>query len=214
MKKAIVFGATGLVGTYLVEELLSQSSKPQVYTVSRSPLRITHPRLTAIILPADRISELDIDLTGADAYSALGTTIKKAGSQASFREIDFNYNLRFAETVKKLGATHFLLVSALGADLKSPFFYSRVKAELEQAIMNLNFDRLTVARPSLLLGDRQEFRWGEKLATLLSPLMFGPFKGIHGRDVARALIKQAQTPSSAKVQVISSGDLCKIAAKP
>ena len=104
------------------------------------------------------------DLKNADVFSALGSTQKQAGSQAAFYQIDHDYNLAFAEVTYQQGARHLLLISAMGADAKSMIFYNRVKGELESDVRHIGFDYCSIFRPSLLLGDRQDMRLGERVA--------------------------------------------------
>ena len=122
---------------------------------------------------------------------ALGTTIAIAGSQAAFRAVDFELPLRVATLARAQGAQHYLLVSALGAARDSRVFYNRVKGELEDALDALGFRSLTIARPSLLRGDRVEFGVGERLAQHFGFLMPGRWKPVHARQVAAALVQAA-----------------------
>jgi uncharacterized protein YbjT (DUF2867 family) len=124
-------------------------------------------------------------------FCALGTTIRKAGSQEAFRRVDFGYPLAIARAAGARGACHLLLVSALGADAHSRVFYNRVKGELEEAILALGYPSVTIARPSLLLGDRSERRVGEEFAKKigwLSPARWAPVKA---SQVALALVRAA-----------------------
>ena len=124
-------------------------------------------------------------------FCALGTTMRQAGSEAAFREVDFDYPLALARAALARGAGHFLLVRAVGASPPSRIFYNRVKGEVEAAIAALGFRSLTIARPSLLLGDRGEFRPKEQLGRLLG--LFAPprWKPVAAERVARALVNAA-----------------------
>lgn len=136
------------------------------------------------------------DQVAADqTICALGTTIKKAGSREAFRQVDYEYPLMVARAALNAGSRHFLLVSAMGADANSPLFYNRVKGELEAAIFRLGFPRVSIFRPSLLLGDRREFRPGEAIGQVLGrwfriaiPRQYQP---IHARTVAAAMVRIA-----------------------
>ena len=125
-------------------------------------------------------------------FSALGTTIAKAGSQAAFRRVDLEYPLAIAKLARSQGARHFLFVSALGANSRSLFFYNRIKGELEEAIRSLGYPSVTIARPSLLLGPRRESRFGEQLAKRFAWLLPSPWAGVQASDVAKALVQAAQ----------------------
>jgi uncharacterized protein YbjT (DUF2867 family) len=134
----------------------------------------------------------DRDALASDVViCALGTTIKKAGSKERFREVDHDYPLAAARLALDAGARHFLLVSAIGASADSRVFYNRVKGELEDDLLALGFPLTTIVRPSLLLGDRSEFRLGEAVAGKLAFLVPGRYRPVQARAVARALVAEA-----------------------
>ncbi|HVK60359.1 MAG TPA: hypothetical protein VM432_02365 [Bdellovibrionales bacterium] len=178
MANAWIAGSTGLVGGALANALARKAQHGQVNLLVRkntagSPLAILRQ------VPVD-FERLDFDAqTGDDYFCALGTTIKKAGSQEAFRLVDETYVVRFAEIAKRQNARVLVIVSAVGADPLSPIFYNRVKGEMESKIRALGLRSVYVLHPSLLLGHRNEFRLGEKIAELaapvLSPLLFGSF---------------------------------------
>jgi len=139
-------------------------------------------------------------------FCALGTTMRQAGSEEAFRRVDFDYPVALARATVARGARHFLLVSAVGASTNSRFFYNRVKGEVEAAIIALGFHSLTVARPSLLLGDRGTFRWVEqvgKVAGVLAPARWRP---VAAESVARALIAAARRDEPG-VRILENTDL-------
>lgn len=171
----IVIGATGLVGQQLLSRLLLAGHYHTIYAVVRKPVAEPAVAMTNqttqikwIIIPDfGQLSTIlaAYDLTGADAFSALGSTQKQAGSKAAFYQIDHDYNLAFAQAVFQQGARHLLLVSAQGANPSSMIFYNRVKGETEADISKIDFDFVSIFRPSLLLGDRpHDKRLGEGLA--------------------------------------------------
>jgi uncharacterized protein YbjT (DUF2867 family) len=127
-------------------------------------------------------------------FCALGTTIRAAGSQEAFRRVDYEYPLAIAKLALLAGASHFLLVSALGANSRSLFFYNRVKGELEDAVRAVGYRSLTIARPSLLLGDRQERRFGEEVAKRLGWILPSRWRPVHATQVAAALVHAAYHP--------------------
>jgi uncharacterized protein YbjT (DUF2867 family) len=144
-------------------------------------------------------------------FCALGTTIGKAGSQAAFRAVDHDAVLAFAEAALGAGARHFVLVSSLGADPRSRIFYNRVKGEIEADLRALGFASLTIAQPSLLLGDRLEPRAAERVLVVASRLLGGvlkPFasRPIEAKVVARALLAIAHSPKPG-VHTYLSGEL-------
>ena len=194
-RTALVAGATGLVGGHLVRQLLEEDAYAKVTTVARRPFEgVSSAKFESIIADFDT---LEISLTGTaadDAYCALGTTIKKAGSQAAFRTVDHDYIVSFARAAKAAGAKCFMLVSAIGADPSSSVFYSRVKGETEEAVAAVGFETLHIFRPGLILGERTERRTlegiGMAIAPRLNPLMLGParaYRSIPAPVIARAM---------------------------
>jgi uncharacterized protein YbjT (DUF2867 family) len=152
-------------------------------------------RVRFVLTNFERLDDLDDTFTVDQVFCALGTTIRIAGSPAAFRHVDFDYPLAIAQRALDAGATHFLLVSALGANADSRIFYNRVKGELEDAIRRLPFRSITIARPSFLLGEREERRPGESLGKLLGHFAPRRFRSVHARQVARALVLAAQADS-------------------
>ncbi len=191
----LLAGATGLVGREILRLLAKDDGIAEVRALLRRPLPghvDKSPRVRELIADFDHLQDHP-DWFRADlVFSALGTTISKAGSQAAFRAVDFEYPLAIARLARAAGAQHFLFVSALGADRRSLFFYNRVKGELEEAISGLGYPSVTIARPSLLLGERQEHRFGEELAKRFSWLLPSPWAGVHASRVAAALVRAAQ----------------------
>ncbi|TCI44307.1 MULTISPECIES: NAD(P)H-binding protein [unclassified Exiguobacterium] len=206
-KTALVVGATGLIGRELVEQLLEQERYDAVWIVVRRSKRWSHPKLHEIV----GFEKMDETLPHIDdVYCALGTTIAVAGSQQAFKHVDLELPLEVARVAKQHGATRYAVVSAQGASLRSPFFYNRVKGELENGLKVFGFEHLIIARPSLLLGDRESFRLGEKAAEVVSrpfqPLLLekvpnaAPIQALH---VARALIMAAEEGQG--TEVLTSG---------
>lgn len=193
MKTALLAGATGLVGREILRLLAQDDQISEVRVLVRRPLpdKERSPRIRELITDFDRLHEHPEWFKVDFVFSALGTTIKKAGSQAAFRRVDFDYPLAIAKLALAAGARHFLFVSALGANARSFIFYNRVKGELEDAIRSLGFPSVTIARPSILLGERSEYRFGENLAKRFSWLLPSPWGGVHAAKVAAALVKSA-----------------------
>jgi uncharacterized protein YbjT (DUF2867 family) len=190
---AIVIGATGLVGHECVTQLVTRPEFERVTAVARRalPNDLRSPTLRTALVDFDRLEDQTDLFRGSHVFCALGTTIKQAGSQERFRQVDFGYALRAAELALAAGARHFLLVSSIGASPTARGFYLRVKGELEVAIRSLGFPSVTVVRPSLLLGDRKEFRLGEEIAMRLSWAFPRKYRAVDVRDVARALVSAA-----------------------
>ena len=200
-QSAIVIGATGLVGAQVVAQLAQSDRYQTVYQiVRRQPVVDCSAKVQTLVIPDFSQLELalkDLQLTGADAFSTLGTTQKVAGSKQAFYDVDFSLNLHFAELMQQHGAGHFLLLSATGADAKSLVFYNRVKGELEQAVTALGFARLSIFQPSLLIGQHQDSRLAEGLAQSLfktfKPLIpeTWSYRPIEAQRVATAMLKAA-----------------------
>ncbi len=201
-KTALLAGASGLVGNELLHILLESPHYEAVKTIGRRHLDIKHPKLEQVIVDFDRLENCQHKLGADDVYCCLGTTIKAAGSQQAFRKVDFEYPAKLAQLTLAQDARKFLVISALGADSSSKVFYSRTKGHLEDALKETGFPALHIFQPSLLLGDRKEFRLGEKAAILLSPL-YSPllvgrlkkYKPISARRVAVAMHHAAQDVS-------------------
>ncbi|HEX7777443.1 MAG TPA: NAD(P)H-binding protein [Parvibaculum sp.] len=195
-RTALVAGATGLVGGHLVARLLASPLYEHVLVVTRRKSGLAHPKLREIVADFDKL-EGAIAATGEkidDAFCALGTTIKRAGSQDAFRRVDYDYVVAFAKAAKAAGARQFLLVTAIGSSAKSGIFYSRVKGEAEDAVAALGFATTHIFRPSMLLGRRGEARPAEAVAQALTPfinpLLLGPaaaYRGIAAETVAASM---------------------------
>lgn len=185
----LLAGATGLTGEHLLDRLLNERTVERVLAPSRRPLA-AHPRLEN---PVGELADLLPQLSGPvdTAFCCLGSTIRQAGSQEAFRAIDLDLVVAVGRRARELGARHYLVISALGADLGSSVFYNRVKGEMEDALRDQGWPQLTLARPSLLLGPRQEFRLGERLAAPLMRLIPGKYRGIEACTLARALWRLA-----------------------
>lgn len=199
MRTALLAGATGLVGSHVLDELLADGTWSHVVTVGRRTTDRRHEKLEQRILDLSAI-EAHGDLPHADdVFCCLGTTIKQAGSQDAFRRVDHDFVLGLARAGLRMGATQFLLVSAIGADPDARVFYSRVKGEVEAAVRALPYRAVQIFRPGLLLGRRTEFRAGERIAMSLAPiaqpLLIGPlrrYRSIRASDVARAMVRIAR----------------------
>ena len=190
----MVAGATGLVGRALVRQLAADSDWREVRALTRRPLSPELASPTVVPTPVD-YSSLDPSPPWAAAdhvFCALGTTMRQAGSAEAFRRVDFDYVVALAQATLAQGARHFLLVSAVGASPRSRFFYNRVKGEVEQAIAGLGFRSVTIARPSLLLGDRGTFRWLEQVGKVVGVLSPGRWRPVEAEQVAGALIAAAK----------------------
>lgn len=200
----LLAGATGLTGEHLLDRLLSEPTICRVLAPSRRPLA-EHPHLDN---PVGALPELLPQLQGRvdAAFCCLGSTIKQAGSQEAFRAVDHDLVVAFARRARELGARHLLVISALGADAGSTVFYNRIKGEMEQALIAQDWPQLTIARPSLLLGTRAEFRLGEQLAAPFLRWLPGKYRGIEAAVLARALWRLALEEGRG-VRIVESDEL-------
>lgn len=207
-RTAIVAGATGLVGKEILAGLLADRAVVAVHSLGRRAPAIQHPKLKAHVVD---FAALPVLPPADEVYLALGTTIKVAGSQAAFRALDYDANLAVATAALAAGARQAGLVSAMGADASSKVFYSRVKGELENALAQMPFEGLVIARPSMLVGNRealgQPTRRGEELASALGRalgfLIPANYKPIAAAAVARALL--SAVPSAKGKKILLSG---------
>lgn len=207
-RTALVAGATGLVGSFLVKMLLEDEHYARVRILVRNPVDLVHPKLDQVLFDFEQSDHTKI--VADDVYCCLGTTIKNAGSKEAFRKVDYDYPLAIARPARANGALRFGLVSAMGADAGSRFFYNQVKGELEEELRQIPFDTLAILRPSLLLGPRKEYRAGEEVGKIiargLSFLFPRNYKGIHASQVAACLINQVKV-APAGIHVVLSGQM-------
>lgn len=198
MKTALIIGGTGLVGHQLLQMLLHSPDYEKVISFVRKPTDVHHAKLVEKVIDFDKPETYEQFVKGDDFFCTLGTTIKKAKSKQAFEKVDFEYPKQFAETAYKNGVKQFLIVSALGANAGSSGFYLRTKGKIENELKNIGFENLSIIRPSILTGLREEFRLGERLGIavmmLISPLFFGKlkkFEPIQAKTVANAMLKIA-----------------------
>lgn len=190
-RSALILGATGLVGAECLRQFAASNHFARVIALTRRPLSQTPPRGERHVVDFERLEDAAPSFRVSHIVCALGTTIKKAGTQEAFRRVDHDYPLAAARLGLREGARHFLLVSALGASARSRIFYSRVKGEVEDAIRALSYRSVTIVRPSLLLGERGEFRLGEAIGKVFAGVIPGRYRPVHARDVAASLLAAA-----------------------
>ncbi len=196
-KTALIVGATGLIGNLLTHRLIDSPIYSSVKVLVRKSLTWQHPRLQEVQFDFDHPNGL---LTHADdVFCCLGTTMKKAGSKEAFQKVDYQYPMNIARLSLANGSQQFAIVTSMGADTGSSFFYNRVKGEVERDLATLNFSTLLIFRPSLLLGNRSnlgENRLGERIAEgamrLFSPLIPAKYKAIEATKVADAMLTTTQ----------------------
>jgi len=215
-KTAIVFGATGLVGNLLLEEMEAAKKYSTIRIFVRQTTGITLPGMEEIVTNFSDRESLACQVRGDDLFICLGTTIKKAGSIANMEKIDRDLPIMVARIAHDNGTKRIAVVSSIGATPSSKNYYLRIKGEMEQGIVELGYERTVIVRPSMLLGDRKEKRAGEIVGKMMMktvrPLLTGKmkkFRAIHGRDVARAMITLVQGEPG--ISIIESDELQRIA---
>lgn len=189
-KTAIVIGATGLVGSHLVEELIVATHISKVITLTRRPAPYSNEKVINHVVDFDHLAQHALLFKADILFSCLGTTKKAAGSIATQRKVDFYYQLKTAELAANYGVKHYLLVSSSGANAHSNNAYLKMKGELEQTVKTLAFDQISIIQPSLLVGERNnDFRLAEKLGNAVLPILcwlpgLKKYRPITGKQVA------------------------------
>jgi uncharacterized protein YbjT (DUF2867 family) len=215
-KAAILVGATGLVGTELLGLLLKSQVYDKIVCFTRRPLSVKHHKLHNVVLDFSEMKYHENLFKVDDVFCCLGTTIKKAKTKEAMYKIDVEYPVEIAEYSKKNGVKNFVIISSMGANSNSTIWYSRMKGILEEKLKGIGMSSLFIVRPSLLLGDRTEFRLGECIGTQLSKaisfLFVGPLKKyrpIRARNVAVTMLLLAQQVNKG-VRILESDELMKI----
>ncbi len=215
-KKAILIGATGLIGHHLLTKVLANENYNEVLVISRKTLNISHPKLKEVIINFDELANYASEIVGDVVFCCLGTTIKKTPDLAVYRKIDYQYPLDVANIAFANGAKQYHLVSALGADVKSRLFYNRTKGEVERDLQEIPFQAIHIYRPSLLDGSRKEERLAENimivLMRLLNPILIGQLKkyrSIKIEKVADAMLRKASSGESG-IHIYASDEIAKL----
>lgn len=208
-RKALLAGASGLIGSELLNLLLNDTHYSSVTALVRKPLGFTHPKLTQKVVDFENLQSAGV-AEADDAFCTLGTTIKKAGSRPAFIKVDLEYVREFALLSQAAGVRNFLVVSSMGANARSSVFYNRTKGMMENSVQAISFNRIVIFRPSLLMGKRKEYRFGESVAAgimkFMGILFTGPllkYKGIAAKTVATAMIVAAKE-DKAGVEILES----------
>lgn len=207
-KTVLVAGATGLVGKEVVKQLIADQSCKEIILLVRNKSKIKHPKINEILFDFTS-PEYEIENVEADnMIICIGTTMKKAQTKERFKEVDLNIPVKLARLAIKLNVQNVAIISAMGADSNSSFFYNRVKGEMETQLISLKIKNLTILRPSLLIGDRNEFRFGERFAEKVYsvvPYIFPKkYKPIDASNVAKAMIKASFAFSNKQVNIIEN----------
>ncbi len=220
MKRALLFGASGFVGRYLLELLLDNPRYDKVTIVVRKDLGISHPKLKTLIADFDSLPSVKDRLEADEVFITLGTTQKKTPDRADYYRIDHDYPVLATQIAKERGAKSVFLLTAVGADASSGVFYIRTKGETERDVIGAGMEHTHIFRPSMILGDRKEFRLLEKITIKLWPLAEGlirlfnasRYRGIEGKDIAKAMVNAA-SDRRGKVEVYEWDDMMKLAAR-
>jgi uncharacterized protein YbjT (DUF2867 family) len=229
--RILVVGATGLVGSELIRQLLADKRCKELNVLARRPLQIaegekgsTFDKLRVLTADFDRLEDALSDVKVDVVLCALGTTIKKAKTREAFYKVDCSYPAAVAEWAKRTGAMKMIVVSAMGAKASSKIFYNRVKGEMEEKLASIGISELHIFRPSLLLGKRDEFRLGEQVAIRTAPilklLMIGPlraYRPIKAGEVAAAMRSAAfigpPPGKTSTVRIYENDEIAAIAAQ-
>jgi uncharacterized protein YbjT (DUF2867 family) len=209
----IIIGASGLIGKQVLRQSLENPEIRHVIILVRKPFNLKHPKLNEIITDFKDLTELESSIKGDALICCLGTTRKKSPNLEDYKKIDFDLTVNLARIAKQQNVEQIHLISAVGADSESKIFYNRLKGEIEEAIIKLDFSRTFIYRPSLLIGKRNEFRFGELIAQKLMPiidiLLVGSLKKYHSipaNEIAKAVIKSIFIKGQ-KVQILEFKEL-------
>ena len=201
-KQVTLFGATGLIGSYLLEFLLKDSDIHLINVVGRNPFHLQHDKINNIVIDFEDVSSISNSITGSEVvFVSIGTTMSKVnGDKIKYKSIDFDIIFNIANTCKQKNINQFIYVSSLGANANSSNFYLRLKGEIDEAVAKLNLNSTYVFRPSVLLGKRNESRPGEKIMQFVMPLLdfMIPLnsKAIKAEDVAKSMLNTTKNYKS------------------
>ena len=193
-KQVTLFGATGLIGGYLLEFLLKDSEIHLINFVGRNPFHLQHDKINNIVIDFEDVSSISNSITGSEAvFVSIGTTMSKVnGDKIMYKSVDFDIIFNIANACKQKNINQFIYVSSLGANPNSSNFYLRLKGEIDEAVAKLNLNSTYIFRPSILLGKRNESRPGEKIMQFVMPLLDfmipSNSKAIKAEDVAKSML--------------------------
>lgn len=198
---ALVFGATGLTGRFLIEHLIGDSRYDSIILFVRNEIKTNHGKIKQIVYNPDKVEDFSSEIVGDHLFCCIGTTIKKAGSREAFYKIDHTLVERIAKIASANKVRSFVVISSIGANDRTSNFYLSTKGKMEESIKTFTFNNLSILRPSMLLGMRHEKRsmeeLGKTIAKVLTPLLIGSlrkYRPIHASSVAQAMIILANKP--------------------
>lgn len=222
-KTAVVFGATGLTGSFLITKLIQCDQYNVIKIFNRNAQNYNHPKIDEHLIDYNKIDEYAHEFKGDDVFCCLGTTLKKAGSKEKFFAVDHDLPVKIARICQNNQCESFIGISSIGANAKSSNYYLRTKGLMEQDIMDLDFSYQAFVRPSMLLGTREESRlaesFGKMVMKIFGFLLFGKlrkYRAIHAKTVAQAMINIThQQKHFAKIDqyIFESDELINIAEK-
>jgi len=217
MKSAILLGATGLTGGYVLNLLLSNDQYHKVIVFSRRDIEVKHDKLQVIICDLLDLEEQRENFKADEVYVCIGTTNNKTPNKKLYRDIDFGIPVTAAQLCRENMIDNITIMSSLGANANSTVFYPKIKGEMEQSVLHMEIPNTYILRPSIIMGPRKERRFGETMgkmiAFFIAPLMRGPlkkYKGIHSEDIAKAMINLNSGKSNIK-GIIESDTIQEIA---
>ncbi len=217
LKNALIAGATGLVGSELVQILIKSDYYNSIHVLGRRPYHLQHLKMKSYIIDFDKLEDFQSDALIHDVYICLGTTMKKAGSKENFRKVDFGYIASLGRWAKNNKVERICLISSVGANPHSANFYLKTKGEAEEVLKALHFRNLIIMRPSLLLGKRAEFRFAEKSASMMAGFLKLITRGrlmkytpVEASEVAAAMFHLTRN-ASGPLLVAGSAEILKIA---
>ena len=201
-KQVTLFGATGLIGGYLLKFLLKDSDIHLINLVGRKPFHLQHDKINNIVIDFEDFSSILNSVSGSEiVFVSIGTTMSKVnGDKQKYKSVDFDIIFNIAKACKQKNVRQLIYVSSLGANSNSSNFYLRLKGEIDEAIAELNLNSTSVFRPSVLLGKRNESRPGEKILQLVMPLLDfiipSDSKAIKAEDVAKSMLNNSKNYKS------------------
>lgn len=213
----MIIGATGLVGKQLLRMLLIDRKYEKIKVFTRRSVEIENKKLQEFIVDFNEIDSWKKDIKGDILFSCLGTTIKKAGSKENQYKVDYTYQFEVAKAAAENGTGQLVLISSLGANSKSSIFYSRIKGELDESVKKLPFERVSIFRPSALVGNRQEERAGEKTMIKVTRIFVKIFpflkkyKPIDATIVAAAMVNVVERQDGEKYTIYNNTELFNLA---
>ena len=206
MKTALLFGASGLVGSHVLSQLISNNNYSKIKLFVRSSIDISDPKIEIIQTDFNNLENHREDIKGDDCFFCIGTTKKNSPDKNEYQRIELNIPKQVAQIAKSNNIKSYFFVSSGYANSKSSGDYLKYKGLVEEEILSLGFSKTGILRPSFILGNRKEFRLGEKIGIiifkLLNPLFVGPLRkmrSIHSETIAIAMIKLANENIDQKI---------------